>query len=155
MSNFNPDTFMQASVEGVVSTQYSAIAEGEFPGYVKGVAARATEQASMMDVTWVVDDEEVKNETGLSEPTVRQTIFLDVDDNGMLDLGKGKNVQLGRLRAALGQNDGGAWSPSMLEGQAALITITQRVVTADREGNELPEADWRTYNDVKGVTARS
>lgn len=148
--SFDPNLFVQATVEGVLSTQYTAVPEGEYQAIVKEVKGRMAKDSAVLDVSWIIDDESVRELTGMDEPTVRQTIFLDVTETG-LDLGKGKNVQLGRLREALGQNTGAAWSPAHMEGKVATILVTQRVVTTDKDGRILPESEHRTYNDVKGV----
>lgn len=153
MSNFDPDLFVQSTVEGEMSTQYVPIPEGEFPLRAHEVKGRLSKNDNaILDITWIVEDDSVKEETGMDEPKVRQSIFLDVNEGGMLDLGKGKNVQLGRLREALGQNNGGAWSPNMIVGNMVMGLVTQRLVTTDSEGNELPEAEHKVFNDVKGVT---
>ena len=66
-------------------------------------------------------------------------MFLDMDENGDLELGKGKNVDLGRLREALGQNTGGNWSPSQLVGSSATIHVSNRLY------------EGKTYADVERV----
>jgi hypothetical protein len=66
--------------------------------------------------------------------------MLDINDAGNLDMSKGRNVQLGRLREALGLNTPGqAFSFQMIPGRAAKILVKQRV-----EGEDI-------FADVKGV----
>ena len=56
---------------------------------------------------------------------VQQTFWLDVDGDS-IDLSEGKNVSLGRLRKALGQNEG-AWNPLMMKGKGpVMIKVGQR-----------------------------
>ena len=46
-------------------------------------------------------------------------------------MGKGKNVALGRLREALGQNTPGKpWSFGMLVGQVAKVAVKHRITDA-------------------------
>lgn len=149
--SFDPALFVQSTVEGVMSTQYVPIPEGEYTGLIKEVKGRMAKESAILDVIWVIDDPNVRELTGMEEPQVRQSLFLDVSDSGMLDMGTGKNVQLGRLRAALGQNDGRPWSPVNMEGKVAKILVTQRKVTEDKEGRALPESEHKVFNDVKGV----
>jgi len=79
-----------------------------------------------------------------AEPRARQTVWLDVDESGGLDFGRGKNVQLGRLRAAVNQNNAGEpWQPNMLLGQTARCTIKHRLNTTDNS----------MQADVKSVAA--
>lgn len=144
-STFNPDLFMQSQVNESNSTKVNPFPEGEFAAYIKNVAARTTSNGSaLIDVTWGSDDQQAKDETGMNEPTVRQSIFLDLTEAGGLDFGKGKNVSLGRLREALNQNASGKpWSPSMLLGQPARIKVTHSV---DKNDSSI------TYANVTAVT---
>lgn len=124
MSNFNPDDFMNVETTVTNETEYTPIPEGDYQGVISDLKSDVSPNGSpMLNITWLVDDESVRKFTGMAEPTVRQTIWLDVNDNGSLASGANKNVGLGRLRAALGQNDGKPWSPSMLRGGVALIKI--------------------------------
>jgi hypothetical protein len=49
-------------------------------------------------------------------------VWLDITPQGSLDMGRGKNVHLNRLREAFNQNrPGQPWNPMMLVGQAARV----------------------------------
>ena len=75
----------------------------------------------------------------MAEPTVRQTIWLDLTESGSLDFGKGRNVGLGRLRDALGQNETGKpWQPGMMVGGVAKIKVTHSI---DKRDNETIQAN--------------
>ena len=142
MSAFDPNSFLATTTDTANSTTYVPVPEGIYQAVVISVAARNPKGNALLDIQWRIDDDSVAAETGLSNPTCRQSIFLDVTDSGGLDNGKGKNIQLGRLREALNQNvEGQAWAPSMLEGQVAMVNVQHRMY----EGN--------TYADVKGVSA--
>lgn len=145
MALFEADELLNMETEGSMETSMPPIPEGEWPAYVSEVKARSgTSKAgndyTMADVTWKITADEVAQEVGIDEPQCRQSIFLDVGDNG-LEMGRGKNIQLGRLRDAVGQNGPGAWSLSDLEGASAIVRVEQR----EYEGN--------IYSDVKGVAA--
>jgi len=143
MSEFNADAFMQTEVEGTGDTDYTPIAEGEYNGVMKEVKASTTPNgAPLLEITWIIDNEEVRKEQGLDEPTCRQTVWLDINDAGVLEFGKNKNIGLNRLREAVNQNDGTPWSPNMLVGQPAMVSIKHRL---GKEG--------QTFTDVKGVRA--
>jgi hypothetical protein len=76
----------------------------------------------------------------MAEPSVSQSLMLDMTESGALAVGTNKNVNLGRLREALGQNvSGRPWSPNMLQGQVARISVKHRL--------------WedKTFAEVKGV----
>lgn len=135
MSNFNPEAFMNATFNEAASTAYTPVPEGEFRGIITKVEARVVGNENpkpVLGITYKVDDENVRQETGMAEPTVRQTIWLDVTESGGLDFGKGKNVGLGRLREAVGQNaPGKPWMPGMLEGQVCMIKVKHSIDKRD------------------------
>lgn len=143
MSVFDPDEFLQATIEGSNSTSRPPIPEHEAMGVIEKISIRTPNQSTILDVFWGVDSDEARNATGLDSPSVRQSIFLDIDGNGHLDMSEGMNVQLGRLRKAVGQNAEGPWSFNNLVGATARIAITQRPDQNDPQ---------TIYNDVKSVT---
>lgn len=138
--SFNPEEFLQAPVEGATSTEYVPIPEDEYTALIEKVEARTVGESAkpVLDIVWRIDAPEVED---AHEKSVRQTIWLDLDESGALDRHKGKNVQLGRLREALGQNTGKPWAPAHLQGNVARILVKHRM------GDE-----GQVYSDVKGVT---
>lgn len=143
-SVFDPDMFMNQQTTDANSTAYVPVPEGEYQAVIKDVKAGTAGDKPVLNLTWGVDDAEVREVTGLEEPTVRQTIWLDLTASGGLDMGKGKNVGLGKLREALGQNQPGQpWAPGMLNGQVAMINVKHR------SGKEPGEV----FADVKSVSA--
>jgi hypothetical protein len=145
MSTFNPDDFMNSTTSESNSTQYTQVPEGEFQASIDSVTPRTTGTGkALLSVKWKVDDEGVRLETGMAEPSVFQTVWLDVTESGGLDFGKGKNVQLGKLRDALGQNTPGKpWAPGMLVGGLAKIKVKHSI---DKRDNVTLNAE------VSGVT---
>lgn len=148
-TSFDPELFVQSTVEEALSTTRVPVPEGEVRAVVKDLKGRETQNGSpILDVYWAIDDQTVRDVTGLDEPTVRQSLFLDLTPNGNLDMAKGKNVDLGRLRAALGQNEAGKpWSPNMMIGKVAKVMVSQRLGEPRNPGDEAP-----VYNDVRGVS---
>jgi hypothetical protein len=139
---FDPDTFMSMSTEEADETKFRPIPEGEYNAVITKIEGRTPKGNSILDITWAIDDESVRAETGMENPMVRQSLFLDINKEGGLERGANKNVQLGRVRAALGQNNPGQpWSPGMMEGQVAKIAVKHRI-----DGDN-------TYSDVKGVAS--
>lgn len=133
MSTFNPDTFLNTETSEANATEYIPCPEGEFPGAIKSIKPRVlTDGRAILDVNWIVDAEEAREATGMAEPLVRQTIWLDTTETGGLDFGKGKNVALGKLREALGQNKPGKpWAPGMLVGGTGNLKITHSIDKRD------------------------
>ncbi len=105
MTSFDKETFMNAEVVGAMETHYTPVPEGEWQGYVKEVDPREVNDRPVLDLTWVIIDDRVKEQLGIDEPTVRQTLWLDVDSNGAIEFGPNKNIDLGRVREVAGLND--------------------------------------------------
>lgn len=141
-STFNPDLFLNSEIEDANATEYVPIAEGEYNLVIKSLTAGTTDKgAAKLDLVVIVDDEEVRQETGMNEPTIKYTVWLDITESGGLDFGKGKNVALGRLREACEQNvPGKPWSPASLIGSVVRGTIKHRF------------HEDKVFADVKGVT---
>lgn len=137
-SPFDMDAFMNSADEtAAVDTEYRPIPQGKYMAVIEKVDGRRTEKQdektgemrayTNLDVTWNIQDEQVKVELQREKVTVRQGIFLELNPQGKIDTGPGKNVPLGRLRAALGQNQPGVWSPKMMEGMGpCFITVGHR-----------------------------
>jgi hypothetical protein len=141
-SVFNPDTFMNTSTTDALSTTYTPVPEGEWTAVIKEIKPRVAKEAIILDILWAVDEPEVIQATGMKVPIVRQSIFLDMTESGGLDIGKGKNIGLGKLREALGQNQKGqAWAPGNMLGGVAKIRVAHRMY------------EDTVQADVKGVTA--
>ena len=139
MSMFNPDEFLDQEILTQTSDKSVPAPVGEYTGIVESLKPRQwvakddpTKSGVALDILWSVEDEEVKALLGKDKVLVKQGVMLDIDDQGKLAEGKGVNVQLGRVRTAVGQNEEGqAFSFNMLIGQQALITVTHRIVGED------------------------
>lgn len=136
----NPQEFLGMTMQGANATKLELIPEAEYTAqigvdgldlksfkYKKG--DREGQDGYRMTVKWEIDDPDGSLERTLGrKPTQIQSIMLDVTEQGSLDMGKGRNVGLGRLREAVGQNtDGKPWQPAMLIGQRAKIKIKHTI----------------------------
>lgn len=114
MSIFNPADFMNVTIEEANSTQRLLVPEGEYLAVVEKVECRPwtskadpTKSGVTLEITWSIQDPNILAQMDLPSVKLRQGVMLDFNDNGALDMGKGKNVGLGRLRAALDLNKPG------------------------------------------------
>lgn len=148
MTEFNVEAFLGTDVVGANATEYVPVPEGVFVGRVSGYDGKMTAGKPEENkpprpyvlIDWIVEDERVKEMLGMDEPRIRQTLWLDQDSNGGLDMGKGKNVQLGRLRDALGQNDPSRpWQFAMLIDGQAQIEVKHRMGEGQYEGQIFAE----------------
>ena len=140
---FDPEVFMNQSTEAEMDTHVIPVAENEYPAVIDSVTPRSgiSEKGpwATLDISWLVTDAEESERTGREKLIIRQSLFLDVDEQGLLAVGQGKNLQLGRLREAVGQNRPGNWSPTMLVGQAATVLVSHRIYEGE------------TYDEIKKV----
>jgi len=146
MSTFDPDTFLHTEYEGQLDTRRVPLPEGEYVGVIADINPGSTPKGTaFMEVRWDIEHPELEGEIGRPRSQVRQTVWLDLTEAGDLDFGKGKNIQLGKLRAAVGQNaPGQPWSPSQLVGQSARVRVKHR---PDKNDSEI------VYEEVSGVSA--
>jgi hypothetical protein len=149
MSKFNPDLFLSQSTTQALETKRTTLPSDEYNAIIEKVEAGVTAKkgSPYLQVTFkVIGDkaEQLANQFNIAKPSVRRMYILDIDESGMLASGTNQNVDLGRLRDAVGQNQAGEpWAPRMLEGAGPLlISVTQR---ADEEKPDV------MYNDIKSV----
>lgn len=148
MSNsaFDPQAFLDSSVTEANDTKVIPVPIGEYLGVIDKLAPRqwtskdGSQSGLALDITWIVEDEDVKQFLGRDTVNVKQGLMLDVLPSGQLDMSKGKNIGLGRLREAVGLNTPGqAFSFQQLPGQMAKISVKHRLVDED------------TFAEVKSV----
>lgn len=133
---FNPEQFMEAAIQGANDTKITPCPVGEWHGQVEKVEAkaqpinngeRAGEVLAKFLVYWEIMDEEPRRQTGREKVRVRQEILLDLTDEGMIDMGKGKNVRLGKFREAVGLNDPNvAFNPMQSVGRTGVVVVGHR-----------------------------
>lgn len=136
LSGFDADTFLDGAVSGEMQTKIDPIPVGDqYKGTIDNIEARKLDPTPkspngslVIEVTWLIDAPDVAAALNRQKLTSRQSIFVDVTSTGALDLSKNKNVSLGRLREALGQNKPGEkWSPRNLVGAGpCLLSIQHR-----------------------------
>ena len=135
MGLFSPEQFMDVQVEGASSTEFVPVPVGEYtavssdPEIVAWSSKDGSKNGLKLSLKWDIDDPAVKQLLERDKVTVKQDIMLDLTETGGLDMGKGKNVNLGRLREACGLNvPGQPFSFRMLGGQIAKVRVEHRIV---------------------------
>lgn len=129
---FDADSFMTSVTDEANETKIIPCPVGEYNGMITKIEPKSGTSDTKglwasLNVSVEVSDPKITEVTGFDKRTVRGSVFLDLNEAGKLAAGPGKNVQLGRLRAAVGQNVAGApWSPNMLVGQPVRINVTNR-----------------------------
>lgn len=146
---FDPAQFLDAQITDANDTKLIPIPVGEYTAVADKVDVRTwqgkkdpSKSGVTLEVTWAIDDQSVKELLGRDTITVRQGVMLDLTDGGSLDMGKGRNTQLGRLREAVKLNTPGQpFAFSMIPGRLAKIKVDHRI-----DGENI-------YAEVKGAAA--
>lgn len=129
MAKFNADSFLNQTVEAKLSVKRIPMPEDDHDGLqvreleIKSGTVKEGDNAGKvwvrLNVKMVNTDPNVAEEMKLSgdaEPTIYWNEFLDLDDDGNLDVADGKNIKLGKLRQALGQNTDEGWTMNDMKG---------------------------------------
>lgn len=127
--SFDINAFLATSTSEPMATRPAIVPAGEYTARVADVespdeiatkwivAPRGNQTWPKLAIPFVLVDEALKATLGRTNVRVTSDFRLDVDSANRFETGNGKNVDLGRLRAALGQNiPGQAWTFSMLPG---------------------------------------
>lgn len=128
---FDPNAFLEQVVTEVGSTEAVPIPAGEYLAFIDKKEVTSWQKKDdpsigglKLKVTWALEDAAVKELLGRDKVIVTQDIMLDLTDTGSLDMGKGRNVELNRLRAAVDLNVSG-FSFHQLDGRMARVTVKQ------------------------------
>jgi len=145
---FDPNAFLEQVITEVGSTEATPIPAGEYLAFIDKKELTTwqkkddpTVSGVKLKITWVLEDQAVRELLGRDKVMVTQDIMLDITDTGSLDMGKGRNVELNRLRAAVDLNVSG-FSFNQLDGRMARVTVKQ-----DQDKND-PQ---KFYARVKAV----
>lgn len=145
MSAFDADSFLSQEIDTNFETEYTPIPEGEFPAQVDEVKVRSFthketgEERPILNLRWLITDSDVAADTGINEPRVYQTVFLDYE-NGVLLSGTNKNIMLGKLKDLAGNPAN--FTLQDLNGVSGIVKVKQRMMD-----------DGRVSSEVKGVVA--
>lgn len=139
MSSFNPEQFLDQQITETNDTKVTPVPVGDYTAVASDIKCRTwtsktdpTQSGLALDITWEIDDASVKEFLGRDKVTVKQGIMLDVTESGGLDMGKGRNIGLGRLREALDLNVAGQpFSFSMIPGRVAKVKVSHRIAGED------------------------
>lgn len=159
-SKFNPETFAAMTFQGKGSVESFPVPVGDYEATIDSYKVDSWESQKndsgglKLVVMWNVpghafipqgefEGRSVLEYTGREKNLVKQELFLDLTEDGGLDMGKGMNVQLNRTREAIDLNDDSEpWSFDMFVARRGLCSISHR-----------PDAKiaGRVYAEVKAV----
>lgn len=147
---FDTQQFLHQTIDQSNSTEMVPVPEGEYLAMADKVeviqwnSKDGSKSGLKLQLIWDLQDENVKALLERQKVTARQDIMLDLTDDGTgLDLGKGKNVGLGRLRAAIDMNENGQpFSFAQIQGHLAKVSVKQRFDDND---------PTKIYSEVRAV----
>lgn len=142
-SNFDPASFLNMEVQVEFDKEFTPIPEGEYPAQISDVKPRTVNTKNgeriIVGIMWMITDQSVAEATGIDTPRVKQDIWIDMED-GVLCSGINQNIDLGKLRDTLDQNDPNvAWSFAQLTGGNATIKVKHRLTDNGRIMSEVSE----------------
>lgn len=146
-SIFNMEEFCQQPADGAFSTTIETMPVNDYTAQIESFKVKKIFSKKdntpfhVMEIQWGIDAPDIAEQLGRTKLTARQSLFIDVEGTPpRLIQGKGKNVQLGRLLEALGQNGRAGWTPNMLNGATAKVHVETDV-----------QKDGRKFDIVTGV----
>ena len=145
---FDPNSFFEQVITEVGSTEAVPIPAGEYLATIDKKEVTTWQKKDdpsvsglKLKITWSLEDQAVRDLLGRDKVVVSQDIMLDLTETGSLDMGKGRNVERNRLRAAVDLNVSG-FSFHQLDGRMARVMVKQ-----DQDKND-PQ---KFYARVKAV----
>lgn len=140
VSTFDPQAFLAAQMTDALETEYKPVPKGVYSGITAGIDAPDSMKMQVRQVDLKSGGVSYAFSIGVKIDApgneladgkwVRFQSWLDLTPSGGLELGDNKNVRLGQLRQALGQNEPGKpWAFAMLQDQPLKIKVDH-----DKEG---------------------
>lgn len=128
---FDPDTFLDSYVEEANETERVLIPAGVYAAFVEDVDSRSGSKEDgspwvQLVIKWNIEDAGVQESLNRDKVLLTDAFFIDLNDDDAIATGVNKNVRLGKLRKAVGKNDG-RFSPRDLLGCRALINVKHSV----------------------------
>lgn len=153
MNLFDPNAFLAATTSEAGSIISVPIPVGEYVAVIEKVEARPwqgkadpSKSGIAIDIVYNIDDPKVKEFLARPKVTITQGLMLDLSEAGDLDMSKGRNIQLNRVREACNLNvPGQPFAPRMFEGKIVKISVGHRP-------SERPsDPPGTVFSDVTGV----
>lgn len=163
MSNFDPDAFMQQTIDGPLETEYKLVPAGEYQNVfiddfdskslqlMEGTSVSTGKDYSFLKFSLpfkISNDPRVLAEIGRDTTTAYKEMNLDRDENGSIATGPNKNVELGRVYDAAGLNVGQRNLASLRGTGPFVITIVHE------SGKRKDGSEWKQAR-VGKVTRQS
>lgn len=157
MSNFDPDAFMTENVDQPLMFERTLVPVGEYKAsigdftseafesfefeYKRGPKAGEKGELRKFNCPIVIDDDKVRAAMQSDQVRVYHVCTLDFDENDKLAWGPNKNIDLGKLRHATGQNGPGSWTVSQLRGAGPFMVKIEHRSGKRKDGSTFTIAE--------------
>jgi len=155
MTKFDPDAFMQETVDQPLSTERTLVPAGEYKMQIDDFDSKAFQAIPFKDkltgedrefhkfgCPCVILDDKVAQDLGMLKVVVFKNCNLDFDDTGKLAWGPNKNIDLGQLRNAVGQNvPNTVWAPGNLRGAGPFMGKVEHRRGKRKDGSDFEIAE--------------
>lgn len=156
---FDASSFMNAQFDQPLETERKLVPPGEYQAmvgdfdetafqthefeYKKGPRAGQPGEMTNFRIPFVIQDAKAAQAVGRDDGEViaYKQVTLDFDSNGGLDFGVNRNVELGQIRQAVGQNNPGPWSPSNLRGAGPVMVKVEHRKGKRKDGSPFESAE--------------
>jgi len=151
-TTFDAAAFMTSTIDAPMETEYQICPEGTYQAMIGDFDETAVERVEFeykrgpkagqpgsmvkFNCPFTVQDPVILAQMGRDNVRVDWQLILDANELGQLDFGKDRNVKLGQLRAAVGQNQAGPWSIMNLRGAGPLMVKVSHETFKRNDGSE-------------------
>jgi len=136
--SFDPTAFLNQTFDEALDTKLIPCPVGEYLAIADKVEVKewsskdGSSSGLKVEILWDIQNDDVKSLIGRDSVKVSQQQMLDLTEDSNLDLGKGKNVGLGRIREALDMNTPGEpFAFGMIQGRMATVKVSHRTYNDD------------------------
>lgn len=158
MAKFDPDLFMQQTIDQPMETERTLVPAGEYQmniddfdskvfqtfdfEYKQGPNAGQPGSFTKFNCPCVINDDKVKALFKRDKVLAFKPITLDFNPDGSLAFGVNQNVELGQLRQAVGQNAPGTpWLPAHLRGAGPFMGRVEHKDVTRKDGSKVTVAE--------------
>jgi hypothetical protein len=130
---FDPDSFLDATLPGANSTKRDVVPAGTYVARLSNLEVKngtVNKPGENFGKPWVALNFRWNIDLAGTNQVVFDSVFLELGDDGRPDMGKGKNVKLGKLREAIGLNSGPVQFRAF-DGRVATIKVDHRMYEGD------------------------
>jgi hypothetical protein len=151
------DALMTQTVDSSMSTSMTPCPEGEWQAMLDDITEQSFQvitrddgtEATIFKPNFIITDQAAISAVGRDRLAVpHRGIWLDFDDDGQLSTGKDKNVKLGQLREAVGQNKRKGWGFGKLSGAGPVVVLVRHRIP-DANDPETKYAEVRRVSAIK------